>query len=257
MNVDREDIAAAFEPSLVALGDAIRKHIAGRRDTHVFLVGGFAASPWILSETKRRLKTVGITCEVRRADSNTAKAVAHGGVAFYLDRNVTERTMRHTYGVSLRPWFDSSNPEHQARSHMSKTNPVTGLKNVDGGFFPIVKKGQVVKVDSVYRQGSQSVASRAPEMFTNVQPIKRYNGTRENIAFIDMDPSAFADIGWFSYEIPASAMKRQTGQSGTYYTADFEIVITLGTVEIKAHVEWEENGEKKKTPANSMWEDYY
>lgn len=36
-------------------------------------------------------------------------------------------------------------------------------------------------------------------------------------------------------------MTRRTGQCGTYYAVDFGIVITLGTVEIQAHVEWEEN----------------
>ncbi|KAG8913582.1 hypothetical protein FRC00_002091 [Tulasnella sp. 408] len=190
LNVDREDIAAAFEPSVVATVDAIRKHIAGRRDTvgvHVFLVGGFAASPWILSETKRRLSANGSTCEVKRADSNTAKAVAHGGVAFYLDRNVTERTMRHTYGVSLRPWFNPSNPEHQARSHASEKDPISGITYLDGGFFALVKKGQVVEVDSVYRKSVRSKARRAPEIDIWIQSIKRYNGTRDNIAFVDMD----------------------------------------------------------------------
>ncbi|KIO27471.1 hypothetical protein M407DRAFT_232728 [Tulasnella calospora MUT 4182] len=186
-----------------------------------------------------------------------AKAVAHGGVAFYLDRNVTERTMRHTYGVSLRPWFDPSDPEHQARSHMADKHPISGITYLDGGFFPLVKKGQVVNVDSVYRKSARSMGYRAPEMHTWVQSIKRYNGTQDNITFIDMDPSAFADIGWFSCEIPASAMTREAGEYGTYYVAEFEVVIALGTVEIKAHVEWEENGKKKKTPANSMWEDYY
>lgn len=53
--------------------------------------------------------------------------------------------------------------------------------------------------------------------------------------------SAFREIGWFRCEVPASAMTRRTGQYGTYYAADYEIVITLGTVEIKAHIEWEEN----------------
>lgn len=53
--------------------------------------------------------------------------------------------------------------------------------------------------------------------------------------------SAFEEIGWFRCEIPASAMTRRTGQHGTYYDVEFDIVIKLGTVEIKAHVEWEQN----------------
>ncbi|KAG8922380.1 hypothetical protein FRC00_007507 [Tulasnella sp. 408] len=186
-----------------------------------------------------------------------AKAVAHGGVAFYLDRNVTERTMRHTYGVTLRPSYNSSNTEHQARRDKLERDSISGITFVKGGFFALVKKGQVVKVDSVYREHAHSQACRTPETVTWFQSIKRYSGTRDNISFVDMDPSAFEEIGWFRCEIPASAMTRRTGQHGTYYDVEFDIVITLGTVEIKAHVEWEQNGEKQRTSANSMWEDYY
>ncbi|KIO22622.1 hypothetical protein M407DRAFT_79043 [Tulasnella calospora MUT 4182] len=142
LEVQREEIIIAFEPSVSATVKAIQKHIAGRRDTvcHIFLVGGFAASPWMLSETRKRLKAAGIKSEVKRADSNTAKAVAHGGMAFYLDRNVTERTMRYTYGVSLQPGYNPSNPEHQARRHTLYTDPISGREYVKDGFFALVKK---------------------------------------------------------------------------------------------------------------------
>ncbi|KAG9009248.1 hypothetical protein FRB90_008492 [Tulasnella sp. 427] len=257
LEVPRQDIVDAFEPSVKATVKAIQKHLLHRRNAHVFLVGGFAASPWMLSETRRRLKAAGIKVEVKRADSNTAKAVAHGGAAFYLDRNVTERKMRFTYGVSLRPSYDSSNVEHETRKKSMQTDPVSGIQYIPGGFFTLVKKGQLVKVDSVYREHVHSEAVRRPEATSWNQSIERYNGTRDNITFSDMDPLAFEDIGWFRCEIPASAMTRRVGKHGAYYAVDYDVVITLGTVEIKAHVEWEENGVKKKTPANSMWEDYY
>ncbi|KAG9009250.1 hypothetical protein FRB90_008494 [Tulasnella sp. 427] len=257
LEVPRKDIVDAFEPSVAATVDAIRKHIGGQRNAHVFLVGGFAASPWMLSETRRRLKASGINIEVKRADSNTAKAVAHGGVAFYLDRNIAERRMRHTYGVSLCPGYEPSNPEHRARTHLLSTDSISGITYVTGGFFTLVKKGELVKVDSVYRQNVQSSPYRRPEATSWNQHIQKYNGIRDKVTFTDMDPNAFEDIGWFRCDIPASAMTKRTGKNGAYYAVSFEIVITLGTVEIKAHVEWEENGVKKRTPANSMWEDYY
>lgn len=118
----------------------------------------------MLSETRKRLKAAGIKSEVKRADSNTcdvqlescsdqyltnlpqpldyhrAKAVAHGGIAFYLDRNVTERTMRYTYGVSLQPGYNPSNPEHQARRDTLYTDPISGNEYIRGGFFALVKK---------------------------------------------------------------------------------------------------------------------
>ncbi|KIO27477.1 glycoside hydrolase family 11 protein [Tulasnella calospora MUT 4182] len=257
LEVQREDIMHAFEPSVDATAKAIQKHIAGRRDTHIFLVGGFAASPWMLSEIRRRLKAAGIKSEVKRADSNTAKAVAHGAVAFYLDRNVTERKMRYTYGVSLEPSYNPSDPEHKARRRTLYTDQISGMQYVKSGFFALVNKGQLVKVDNVYRKRFYSEPSRKPELTTWSQSIERYNGTRANVTFKDVDPSAFEPIGWFRCDIPASAMTQQTGPRGAFYEVEYDVVITLGTVEIKAHVEWEEGGVKKKTPANSIWEDYY
>ncbi|KAG8985544.1 hypothetical protein FRB90_004633 [Tulasnella sp. 427] len=183
-------MVAAFDPSLDATVDAIRKHVAGNRTTHVFLVGGFAASPWVFSETKRRLKAAGLGCEVKRAQSDTAKAVAHGGVVFYLDRNVTERTMRFTCGIGISPSYNSSNAEHEARKHKLWKDEIEGRMYVGGGFSTLVKKDQVVSVDSVYRQsGIHSKATRAPETITWYQSIQRYSGTRSSINFIDMDAS--------------------------------------------------------------------
>lgn len=36
-------------------------------------------------------------------------------------------------------------------------------------------------------------------------------------------------------------MSRRRGKHGTYWQPEWEVVITLGTVEIKCHIEWEEN----------------
>ncbi|KAG8929074.1 hypothetical protein FRC01_004906 [Tulasnella sp. 417] len=257
LEVPRQDIIDAFEPSVAAAVSAIRKHLAGRRGAHVFLVGGFAASPWMLSETRRRLKASGVKTEVKRADSNTAKAVSHGAVAFYLDRNVTERRMRHTYGISVYPGYNPLDPEHKARTHNLTTDSISGITYIMGGFSTLVEKGQLVKVDSEYRKSVDGASHRTPAATVWDQHLERYNGNRENITFIDMDPNAFEDIGFFRCELPASAMTKRPGRQGSYHAVNFEIVITLGTVEIKAHVEWEENGVKKRTPASSFWEDYY
>ncbi|KIO22620.1 hypothetical protein M407DRAFT_216241 [Tulasnella calospora MUT 4182] len=145
LEVARGDILDAFEPSVAATVSAIRKHLAGRRDAHVFLVGGFAASPWMLSETRRRLKAAGVKTEVKRADSNTAKAVAHGAVAFHLDRSVSERKMRYTYGVSVSAGYNPLDSEHQARTHRLTTDPISGATYVTGAFSTLVQKVSLQK----------------------------------------------------------------------------------------------------------------
>ncbi|KAG8945114.1 hypothetical protein FRC04_001180 [Tulasnella sp. 424] len=213
----------------------------------------------MLEEIRRRLDAAGIKCQVKRAESDMAKAAAYGGVAFYLDRHVAEREMRHTYGVILDVPYHSDDPEHEERSEDLKTDPITGKKFVRDGFFAIVTRGQLVKVDRVYKERARSDARRKLEPVRWSQTIQRYSGAAGNVTFMDMDPDGFEPIGSFWCELPASAMTERTGpgKQGVFWAADLDIVITLGTVEIKAYVEWTEKGVKKKTQAKSIWEDYY
>lgn len=69
-----------------------------------------------------------------------AKAAAHGGVAFYLDRYITERTMRFTYGLVLGMTYDPTDPEHVKRAHKLRTDPTSGRVTIPGGFSPLVRK---------------------------------------------------------------------------------------------------------------------
>lgn len=50
----------------------------------------------------------------------------------------------------------------------------------------------------------------------------------------------FKSIGSFYCQLPASAMTKRTGPDGEFWAVDLNIVITVGTVEVKAYVEWEE-----------------
>lgn len=72
--------------------------------------------------------------------SPRAKAAARGGVACYLDRHVTERIMRHTYGVILDVPFHPEDPEHQDRSQDLKEDPNSGKQYVRGGFSALVTR---------------------------------------------------------------------------------------------------------------------
>ncbi|KAG9044028.1 hypothetical protein FS837_008864 [Tulasnella sp. UAMH 9824] len=261
LEVQRQEIADAFEHSVTATVNAIRAHLAGPPDVYVFLVGGFSASPWMFSEIQRRLDAAGVKCQVRQADDGVAKPASSGGVAFYLDRHVAERIMRHTYGVILDVPYHREDPEHEQRQEDLKQDAVSGKKFVRNGFFALVTRGQVVKVDQVYKARAHSDARRKPEPVRWSQTIQRYKGAAGNVTFVDMDPHNFDQIGSFFCEIPASALTKRTRKKSFwteyYWAVDFDIVITLGTVEIKAFIEWEEEGVRKKTQAKGIWEDYY
>lgn len=96
----------------------------------------------------------------QRLDHTRAKAASSGGVAFYLDRHVTERIMRHTYGVILDVPYHPEDPEHQDRSKDLKEDPNSGKKYVRGGFFALVTRvSQVYSISSPITNLGQSLGS--------------------------------------------------------------------------------------------------
>ena len=98
----------------------------------MWLVGGFAASPWLFSQLQERLSPLGVT--VSRPDSQTSvsrpvcshtpstqifarssKAVADGAIGFYCDHHVSARMSKFMYGVEYLREFDPQDPDHAAR----------------------------------------------------------------------------------------------------------------------------------------------
>ena len=124
----------------------------------VWLVGGFAASDWLLSKLKETLSCDGI--DVRRPSSidlyvtfvhsaeeaahgglfvESAKAVAHGNVLFSLERTVQSRVTRAAYGVECNTTYRWLDPEHWKREHLEYTS-LSGKVRIPGKFDVIVKK---------------------------------------------------------------------------------------------------------------------
>lgn len=68
-------------------------------------------------------------------------------MAFYLDRHVTERIMRQTYGVILDVPYHSDDPEHLERKEDLKKDPLSAKEFVRNGFFALVTR--VNRVDQV------------------------------------------------------------------------------------------------------------
>ena len=79
----------------------------------VWLVGGFALSPWLFAQLQERLAPDGIV--VSRPDGQTSKAVADGAIAFYCDHHVGARVAKYMYGVEFLRDFDKTDPEHRER----------------------------------------------------------------------------------------------------------------------------------------------
>jgi hypothetical protein len=79
----------------------------------VWLVGGFASSPWLFTQLQERLAPDGIV--VSRPDGQTSKAVADGAIGFYCDHHVGARVAKYMYGVEFLREFDMADLEHVER----------------------------------------------------------------------------------------------------------------------------------------------
>lgn len=133
------EISALFEPSAVAIVDAIQRQrqLSPPSLRTVFLVGGFAASPWLFARLQQQLKALGLV--LSRPDRHTSKAVSEGAVAFYLGRWVSARKARVTYGVKCSHYLNSSNTEHIKRYAKVYTLP-SGLRAVRDGYITMLSK---------------------------------------------------------------------------------------------------------------------
>ncbi|KAG8903284.1 hypothetical protein FRB99_003525 [Tulasnella sp. 403] len=226
---------------------AIAKHLKKKTMATVFLVGGFAANPWLTSEVKRRIGLMHYETEVRRAEIGTAKAAAHGAVSWYLDRLVTARVARHTFGTPYATGFDATNPKHRLKLDHAFIDDVTGHPFIGGLFKAILQKGQAIPEDATYRE-TFTVDSKTRALVKNVIPLIRYNGSKKGIGFFDDDPQpgSFKEVGSTVVEVPPGALVPCMGLRGLFWTASVEVVLTLGKTEMKWYMEWEEDGVKNK-----------
>ncbi|KAG8902812.1 hypothetical protein FRB99_004079 [Tulasnella sp. 403] len=245
-------VAAAFERSCEETVDAITQKLAGKT-TRVFLVGGFAASPWLYSEVQRRLSKTGI--EVMRADSHTAKAVAHGAVSFYIDRLIASRVTKHTYGISIRTFYKEKDPVHRTRRADVYTCNISGRQFIDGAFSAITIKGRPVPDDATY-SCALSEYSKTREQIYGTMVLFHYTGILDNPEFFDMDESSFAKVCKIDYAIPASSLEKEKGSYGRYYIARYRVVLVLGKTELKSYTEWEENVSGYRIASTSGGADY-
>jgi hypothetical protein len=118
----------------------------------VVLVGGLAASNWLLSEVQRSLKPFRLN--IFRPDTrvyvhviddynsfshltNSNKAVSDGAVSFHLNNIVRSRISKVAYGVRIVPNYDSANPEHLKRSS-SMYQAFSGTYHIPSGFSNIL-----------------------------------------------------------------------------------------------------------------------
>ncbi|KAF9026682.1 hypothetical protein BDP27DRAFT_1437443 [Rhodocollybia butyracea] len=253
MKISGSDVARFFEPSVRAALKAILKQRSDAQTTitSVFLVGGFAASPWLLSKLKDGLQLLGL--EVYRPDTHVNKAVSDGAVSFYLDHFVTKRVSRWPYGIRCTVGYDKDDPEHQRRGYT--ISKASGRLTVDNTYSVILEKDVQIQEEQEFR---------SPYFRDTVAPLRkistdilRYEGASKNPEWADVDAEMYttactvtADVSRVSY-----TTHQKPGNGSKYYKTNYDIILLFGLTELKAQIAWKDgDGVEQRGPAQVVYE---
>jgi len=192
--------------------------------------------------------------KLSRPDTGTNKAVAFGAISYYLNRFVTGRLARYTYGAIACVDFDRSDPEHRRRSKKKKMG-VAGEFILEA-FSPILIKGTRVSDDTEEFSDTFAATSRLPPCMFGVRklPITRYKGKREKPQWVDLEPEKYEIV--CHVEVDPREIPHFTCISpmGPYFVQPYDVVYTHGQTEFKAQLRWEKEGEKKWSDAKILYD---
>ncbi|THH09037.1 hypothetical protein EW145_g2296 [Phellinidium pouzarii] len=264
-----DELAECFASSVVETVDSIKGQFAvsrsDKKKTPVWLVGGFAASPYLLGRLQEALEPDGIL--IRRPDTNLAKAVANGAILHFLDNLVTSRACKTSYGTTCSVPFNILLSDHRQR--MELVHPGTDGSYIGPVFDCIAEKGAPIGVAQVFRESyfKELFYKESAEHFTTELlcydgdlPVPRWYNENKNkfktVCKLEADLSELC-----SESIRSSSMLEflSQGTSRAYWKASFDIELNFGTTELEARIKWEVKGKPKRNrgliffPVNKKW----
>ncbi|KAF9523699.1 hypothetical protein CPB83DRAFT_862504 [Crepidotus variabilis] len=251
MKLEGAVMARFFQSSIECVVKAVldRQQASTQGIRHVILVGGFSASDWLFDNVRAILSRRGIT--IIRPENNIVKAVSDGAISFYLDHYVHSRIAKVTYGIRKNTHFIPGDPEHQKRKHALYTD-MEGRRRLKGAFAPIITKGTRVQELERFTFPFQRTKT-SPEEVTNIRTnLWCYRGDDVAPKWMDTDFDCFTNL--CTLRATMSPQRRVNSSGKSYYKITYDVVLLFGLTELKAFIEWEENGAIKTTPAQLIYE---
>ncbi|KAJ3514769.1 hypothetical protein NLJ89_g2175 [Agrocybe chaxingu] len=249
------EVAKFFEPSIQCITKSIEDQLDSSEGqiSSVFLVGGFAASNWLLTNLKNTFTPRGVN--VSRPDSHTNKAVADGAVSFCIDHFVQARVAKYSYGICMNTSYNSRNTEHIARGKGVFVG-LDGYPRIRGAFDVILPKTAKISETQEFRRSYRLQDTDQANLRTMSTSIKCFRGTRRDPRWMDEEAALYStlcDVEADLSNLPLKA-KHSIVTNETYYEAHYDVVLSLGLTEFKAFVVWKENGVEKRSPAEMVYD---
>ncbi|KAH9940126.1 uncharacterized protein BXZ73DRAFT_99124 [Epithele typhae] len=237
-----------FLPALDSIVAVIRKQgqEASRPLATVFLVGGFAANPWLHSALKDRLEA--LNTMLCRPDSHTDKAVANGAVCYFLEHVVSARVMKMTFGTGYAPAYSPQNPEHLARRAKTFTD-IAGCLRIPGGFSSILTQGTRVHETKEFSKSYSLIKRDTRNLDAISEQLSCYRGPISDVRWEDVDRELFTPLCTIHADTSKVVRRPVHGPKGVYYVLDFDIVLLCGPTELQAQIRWREDGKERRGPA--------
>lgn len=255
LKLDGTEVAEFFEPSVQAAIASIKAQVDASQGMikSVWLVGGFAASPWLFNQLQERLAPLKIT--VSRPDSQTSKAVADGALGFYCDHHVSARMSKFMYGVEYLREYDPNDSEHQSRKDRLCELP-SGPRLLPDAFDCILARCVKVKESTVFSRKYCTELTNLSTLSVFEVEIWCYRGGDTIPQWILRHAEDYstlcvvrADLSLLS----GSAEPKQGKNGKTYWTIVFSVEIHFGLTEFKARIKWNDNGTIKYGPASIVY----
>ncbi|CAE6507895.1 unnamed protein product [Rhizoctonia solani] len=251
MKMPSSVIKECFDVSAQPILSSVSEQLENQTVQHILLVGGFGDSPYLHAEFESHFGSD--DCEVVLANDFTSKAVADGAVIWNILCSVTSRSPRRSFGmicaVPCLPWM----PEAEGRSAFIGPQ---GVPLIPGKWVQMAKKGVPVDADEVFcHTFHRSIMESNPTSVTLSVELFGYSDDDEPMWAKDPEDNLYPNFKKMC-TITADlwdlegALKKERGLLGIdYWDLTAEVCMRFGTAELHAHIEWEQNGVKRKGPA--------
>ncbi|KAH7102995.1 hypothetical protein BKA62DRAFT_742744 [Auriculariales sp. MPI-PUGE-AT-0066] len=242
--------AGPLDEILSSIDRAVRR--TGHRSNdplRLLTVGGFAESAKLRSFLKERLAAHNIT--VVTIDEPTKKAAAEGAVYWYARKFVVARAARKSYGINCQMIYDSSLPEHQARSHLAFQD-LDGSWWINNHFYSLVVKNQIVKDAASTQIPFQRLSSVKPNLSAFEVQLYCIDKSDPSYWHADVEGDVLpgyervctlkADMSTYG----RSLQPLTNPQLQKYWRIDFVVEVFFGQTMLCANVAWKQGNKNKK-----------
>jgi len=219
-------------------------------NSFAFLVGGFATNLWVSKQLERQLLDLGFQF-CKPSDTHSNKAVAIGAISYYIDRFVTTRILKFTYGVPCVVAYSSFNIDHLRRAQKAYID-AAGDKCVPGHFVTMLSRGTRVTEDREIRHSFRAVTEDTPAQHA-LPKIVKYTGTQLSPKWEDKEPDKFETLCHVNVDIStAPHTSKRTTDGKMSYQRNYDVILLVGLTELKAQVSWTDSKSGKEERSNAV-----